>query len=93
MLASKNTENRSQEQCAPGKGKQCGKATLSGPASQDYGEQIPNGMGQQTIYDSTVGLKLTIDVGICVARIRKSKIIELDTLSQDIISLNSGCDE
>jgi hypothetical protein len=50
-------------------------------------------MGQQTIYDSTVGPKLTINVGNCVAKIRKSKIIELDTLSQDIISLNSGCDE
>jgi hypothetical protein len=32
------------KQFAQGKGKQCGKATLSGPASQDYVAQIPNGM-------------------------------------------------
>jgi hypothetical protein len=38
-----------QEQCEPGKGKQCGKATLAGPVFQDYREQIPNGMGQQTM--------------------------------------------
>jgi hypothetical protein len=57
------------------KGKQCGKATLSSPASQDYGKQIPNGMGQQTIHDSTVGPKLTINVRNGVAKIRKSKII------------------
>ncbi len=30
------------KQCTQGKGKQCGKATISGPVSQDYGEQIPN---------------------------------------------------
>ncbi len=65
------------EQCALVKGKQCGKDTLSGPASQDYGEQIHNGMGQQTIHDSTVGSKLTINVRNCAAKIRKSKIIEL----------------
>jgi hypothetical protein len=45
--------------------------------SQDYEEQIPNGMGKQTIHDSTVDTELTIDVGNCVAKIRKSKIIEL----------------
>ncbi len=58
---------------AQGKGKQCGKATLSGPASQDYGEQIPNGMSWQTINNSTVNTELTINVGILVAKIRKSK--------------------
>jgi hypothetical protein len=61
------------KQCAQGKGKQCGKATLSGPASQDYGEQIPNGMSWQTIHNSTVDTELTIDVGNLVAKIRKSK--------------------
>jgi hypothetical protein len=45
--------------------------------SQYYGEQIPNGMGQQTIHNSTVDTKLTIDVGNQAAKIRKSKIIEL----------------
>ncbi len=62
---------------APGKGKDCGKATLSGPASQDYGEQTPNCMSQQTINDSTVDTELTNDVQNCIAKIRKSKIIEL----------------
>jgi hypothetical protein len=68
------------KQCAQGKGKQCGKATLSGPASQDYGEQIPNGMRQQTINNSTVDTELRINVGNLVANRRKSKIIELSTL-------------
>jgi hypothetical protein len=76
-LASANTENGLQEQCAPGKGKQYGKATLSGPASQDYREQISNGMSQQTIHNSTVDTELTINVGNRVAKIRKFKIIEL----------------
>jgi hypothetical protein len=65
------------KQCAQGKGKRCGKATLSGHMSQDYGEQIPNGMSQQTIHNSPVDTKLTINVGNLVAKIRKSKIIEL----------------
>jgi hypothetical protein len=43
-----------------GKGNNCGKATLC-PTFQDYGEQILAGMSQQTIDDSTVGPKLTID--------------------------------
>jgi hypothetical protein len=77
VLASENTENGSREQSTPGKGKQFGKATLSGPASQDYGEQISNGMSQQTIHDSTVDTELTIDVRNGVAKIKKSKIIEL----------------
>jgi hypothetical protein len=76
VLASENTENEWQEQCTPGKGKQCGKATLSGPMSQDLGEQIPNGMSQQIIHNSTVDTELTINVGNRVAKIRKSKIIE-----------------
>jgi hypothetical protein len=41
------------KQFAQGKGKQCGDATLSGPASQDYGEQIPKCMRWQTIHNST----------------------------------------
>jgi hypothetical protein len=45
--------------------------------SQDYGEKIPNGMSHQTIHDPTVSTKLTIDVENRVAKIRKSKIIEL----------------
>ena len=65
------------KQYALGKGKQCGKATLSGPTSQDYGEQIFNGMGQQTIHYYTVDTELTINVGNHLAKIRKSKIIEL----------------
>jgi hypothetical protein len=32
------------KQCPQGKGTQCGTATLSGPASQDFMEQIPDGM-------------------------------------------------
>ncbi len=43
LLSDPPTHAPYRKQCAPGKGKQCGKATLSGPASQDYGEQIPNG--------------------------------------------------
>ncbi len=58
-------------------GKQFGKATLSGPVSQDYKEQIPAGLGRQTIHNSTVDTELTIDVRNLVAKIRKSKIIEL----------------
>jgi hypothetical protein len=77
VLASENTENGSRETMRTGKGKQCGKATLSGPASQGYGEQIPNGMSRQTITDSTGDTELTIDVGNLVAKIRKSKVIEL----------------
>ncbi len=50
------------KQCAQGKGKQCGKATLSGPASQDYVEQIPDGMSWLTIHNSTADTELTIDV-------------------------------
>ncbi len=69
MLASENTENGLREQCAPEKGKQCGKETLSGPASQDYGKQTPNGMSQQSIYNSTVNSELAINVGNCVAKI------------------------
>jgi hypothetical protein len=44
------------------KGNNRGKATI-GPMSQDYGEQIPACMSWQTIHDSTVGPKLTIDAG------------------------------
>jgi hypothetical protein len=65
------------KQFTQGKGKQCGKATLSGPGFQVYGEQIPNGMSWQTINNSTVDTQLTIDVRNLVAKIRKSKIIEL----------------
>jgi hypothetical protein len=50
------------KQYALGKGKQCGKATLSGPVSKDYEEQIPNGMSQQMIHNSTVDTELTINV-------------------------------
>ena len=56
---------------------QCGKATLSGPASQDYGEQNPDGMSRQTIHNSTEDTELTIDVRNLLAKIRKSNIIEL----------------
>jgi hypothetical protein len=65
------------KQCTQGKGKQCSKATLSGSASQDYGEQIPDGMSQQTIHNSTGDTELTIDVRNLVAKIRKSNIIKL----------------
>ncbi len=65
------------KQCRQGKGKQCGKATLLGPASQDYGEQISNGINRQIIHNCTVDTELTIDVRNLVAKIRKSIIIEL----------------
>jgi hypothetical protein len=65
------------KQCTQGKGKLYGKATLSGPASQDYVEQIPDGMNWLIIHNSTVVTELTIDVRNLVAKIRKSKIIEL----------------
>ncbi len=65
------------KQYTQGKGKQCGKATLSGPASQDYKEQIPDGMSRQKIINSTVDTELTIDVRNLVAKIRKPNIIEL----------------
>ncbi len=63
------------KQCTQGKGKQCGKATLSGPTSQDYEEQIPDGMMGQTIHNSTEDTELTINVRNLVAKIRKSNII------------------
>ncbi len=66
-----------EKQFAQGKGKQCGKATLSGPASQDYVEQILGSMGWLTINNSTVDTESTINVRNLVAKIRKSKIIEL----------------
>jgi hypothetical protein len=45
---------------------------LSSPASQDYGDQIPNGMSQQTIDDSTVDTELTINVGNHVEKEKKN---------------------
>ncbi len=65
------------KQFAQGKGKQCGKATLSGPASQDYVEQIPAGMSWLTTHNSTMDTELMIDVQNLVAKMRKSKIIAL----------------
>jgi hypothetical protein len=65
------------KQYAPGKGKQCGKATPSGPVSQDYKEQIPASLGWQMIHNSTIDTELTINVRNLVAKITKSKIIEL----------------
>jgi hypothetical protein len=51
-------------QCAKGKRKQCVRATLPGPMSQDYVEQIPNGMSWLTIHNSTGNTELTINVKI-----------------------------
>jgi hypothetical protein len=65
------------KQFTQGKWKQWGKATLSGPVSQDCVEQIPDGMSWLTIHNSTVDTELTINVRNLVAKIRKSKIIEL----------------
>jgi hypothetical protein len=65
------------KQCAQGKGKQCNKATLSGPMSQDYVEQIPDGMNWLTINNSTGDTEVAINVRNLVAKIRKSNIIEL----------------
>ena len=65
------------KQCAQEKGKQCGKAILPGPASQDYGEQIPNSMSRLTIHNSIGDTELTINVRNLVAKVRKSNIIEL----------------
>jgi hypothetical protein len=56
------------------KGDNRSKATLSGPSSQDYGEQIPNGLGWQTMPERTVGPDISIDVRNQVAKIRKLKI-------------------
>jgi hypothetical protein len=64
------------KQCPQGKGTQCGTATLSGPASQEFMEQIPDGMSWLTIHNSTGDTELTIDVGNLVAKIRKSNITE-----------------
>jgi hypothetical protein len=64
------------KQCPQGKGTQWGTATLSGFASQDSMEQIPGGMSQLTIHNSTGDTELTIDVGSLVAKIRKPNIIE-----------------
>ena len=65
------------KQCAQGKGKQCGKATLSSPTSQDYGEQIPDGMSWLTINNSTADTELPTNVRNLTEKIRKSNIIEL----------------
>jgi hypothetical protein len=51
--------------------------TLSGPTSQNYGGQIPDGISWLTIHNSTVDTELTIDARNLVAKIGKSKIIEL----------------
>ncbi len=49
------------------------------PSSQDYGEQIPGGLGQQTIIlDPTVGPDVTINLGNRLEKIRKSKIFALE---------------
>jgi hypothetical protein len=64
------------KQCPQGKGTQCGTATLSGSASQDFMEQIPDGMSRLTIHNSTGDTESTIDVGNLVAKTRKSNIIE-----------------
>ncbi len=56
------------------KGCNHGKATLSGPSSQDYGEQIPNGLGWQTMPKRTVDPDVSINVRNQVAKIRKLKI-------------------
>ncbi len=78
MLASENTENGLRgKPCTQEKGKQRCKATLSGPVSQDYGEQFPDDVSWLTINNSTVDTELTINVRNLVAKIRKSKIIEL----------------
>ncbi len=62
------------KQCTQGKGKQCKKATLSGPPSQDYGEQIPDGMSWQTIHNSTVDTELAIYVSNLVAKGAQEKV-------------------
>ncbi len=41
-----------------GGGPPCGKATLSGPMSQDYVEQIPDGMSWLMIHNSIAGTEL-----------------------------------
>jgi hypothetical protein len=64
------------KQCPQGKGTQCGTATLSGPASQDFMEQILDGMSRLSIHNSTGDTELTIDVGNLGAEIRKSNVIE-----------------
>jgi hypothetical protein len=64
------------KQCPQGKGTQFGTATLSGPESQDFMEQIPDGMSRLMIPNSTGDTELTINVGNLVAKIRKSNIIE-----------------
>jgi hypothetical protein len=56
------------------KGDNRGKATLSAPLFQDYGEQIPNGLGWQTMPECTVGPDVSIDVRNQVTKIRKLKI-------------------
>ncbi len=65
------------KQCTQGKGKQCGKATLSGPVSKGYVEQIPNSMSWLTIHNSTVDTELTIDVRYLAEKVRKTNVIEL----------------
>ncbi len=50
---------------------------VSSPASQDYVEQIPDSMSWLMIHNSTMDTELTINVRNLVAKIRKSKIIEL----------------
>jgi hypothetical protein len=71
VLASENTENGSREKLVKPHYQAPGPKTV-------YGEQIPNGIGQQTIHESTVDTKLTINVRILViAKVRKSIVIEL----------------
>jgi hypothetical protein len=64
------------KQCPQRKGTQCGTATLSGPASQNFMEQIPDGMSRLTIHNSTGDTESTINIGNLVAKIRKPNIIE-----------------
>jgi hypothetical protein len=45
------------------KGNNRGKANTIRLSSQDYGEQIPDGLGWQTMLDPTVGPDVTINLG------------------------------
>ncbi len=65
------------KQCTQGKKETVWTATLSGPVSQDYVEQIPDLMSRLMIHNSTADTELNINVRNLAAKIRKSIIIEL----------------
>ena len=79
------SENRVRENDEPlGKGNNRGKAPIKAPLHKTmHGEQIPDGLIQQTMPDTTVGPDVTINLGNQVAKSENQKSMRYrrDTIS------------